>query len=110
MSDIEKAKEALNEAIYTICRLCKRLNPHHTGSPETCDCTDIEYLKKTLAALEEKPAEDALAVVEMWALEHSGKYESAHTANVDLSKRIEAYATSYHARECAKCRELGGSV
>ena len=46
------AIEALEEAMLTICTLCKRLNPQHTGDPKTCDCDDIGFLRKALAALD----------------------------------------------------------
>jgi hypothetical protein len=107
MSDIEKAKEALNEAIYTICRLCKRLNPHHTGSPETCDCTDIEYLKKTLAALEEKPSE-ACSTFRCYIASSDCSGCCLRKDCFPNEGQVQAFAESYHARECAKCRELGG--
>ena len=54
----------------------------------------------------EKPAEDALTVVEMWCLEHSGKYESAHVANIDLARHIQNYAESYHTKKCVECKKV----
>jgi len=61
--------------------------------------------KEALAALEaEKPADDAVSVVEQWSLEHMGKYESAQTANIDLARHIQQFAESYHAKKCADCK------
>jgi len=41
--------EDLSQALYMICYLCKRLNPQHTGNPDTCDCNDVAFLRKAIS-------------------------------------------------------------
>ena len=46
----QKAAEDKREAHIMICQLCKRLNPQHTGDPDTCKCADTRFLRAALLA------------------------------------------------------------
>lgn len=60
---------------------------------------NVSDIEEALAELDKPASEDARLLVDLWALEHSGKYESAQTANADLAKRIDSYAAKQVASE-----------
>lgn len=72
-----------------------------------CGPAIVHHAREAIAALDaEKPGEDARELVDRWSLDHLDKYESARTAHDDLAVRIQSYAASYHAAQCAKCKAL----
>jgi len=76
-------RERLRNALEMICYLCKRLNPQHTGNPETCDCVDIAEFRAALAA----PAPDpVIYICEKCGRESTFLYGNlAHTSLIDHS-------------------------
>lgn len=104
------AIEAIEEAMLTICKLCKRLNPQHTGDPKTCDCYDIGFLRKALAAIEaEKPAENAGSFLNsvFGAIKENGIITN-HRYGMRLTKESHdaciKIISAYHAEQCKACR------
>jgi hypothetical protein len=55
-------KDYDREALEMICGLCKRLNPQHTGDPDTCDCLDVAFLRKTATKTPSIEANDPAAL------------------------------------------------
>lgn len=71
---------------------------------------NVSDIEEAFAELDKPASEDARLLVDLWALEHSGKYESAQTANADLAKRIDSYAAKQVAAALEAERAKGPGV
>jgi len=99
---IEKAREALKEIANQEVGTWDKPVPFSVLYRRS-----VDIAREALAALDaEKPGEDARELVDRWSLDHLDKYKSARTAHDDLAVRIQSYAASYHAAQCAKCKAL----
>ena len=50
---------------------------------------------------------DIRKIISLWAMRHSGKYESADISHRDLAKDILQYTEDYHIKQCTKCTKSG---
>lgn len=56
--------------------------------PISCSNSDCQYISNKLDSI---LSENIFDIIQLWALQHSGKYESAHDAHKDLARRINEY-------------------
>ena len=106
MIDIEKAKDALKiarEALAERRGYCPQWEYKYGAEWDNED----GYINDTIAALEEKPSE-ACSTFRCYIASSDCSGCCLRKDCFPNEGQVQAFAESYHARECAKCRELGG--